>query len=160
MKLMKLRPLNRTKCHNPDCLALIEMPDSILREASCYLSRTAMGGDYVAVACGGCRLVSPYSGTEFHDAGMTDMLDPFRNDQLNLFYVLLECGNKNCEFLIGAFAPRPAHMTLDDLRGELDGWTVSDELRCACGLPAISLKAASLRRCETEFCDNSPEDRP
>ena len=147
MKLMKLRPLNRTKCHNPDCLALIEMPDSILREAGCYLSRTAMGGDYVAVACGGCRLVSPYSGIEFRDAGMTDTPDPFRNDQLNLFYVLLECGNKNCEFLIGAFAPRPAHVTLDDLRSELDDWTVSGKLRCACGLPAISLKASSLRRC-------------
>ena len=25
----------------------------------------------------------------------------FRNDQLNLFYVLLECENKDCEFLIG-----------------------------------------------------------
>jgi len=106
-----------------------------------------MGGDYIAVACGGCRLVSPYSGIEFRDAGMTDTPDPFRNDQLNLFYVLLECGNKNCEFLIGAFAPRPAHVTLDDLRGELDGWTVSGKLRCACGLPAISLKASSLRRC-------------
>ncbi len=69
-----------------------------------------MGGDYVAVACDGCKIVSSYSDIEFRSAGMTDTPDPFRNGQ---------------------------------------------RVHCACGLTAVSPKAASLRQHELESSDNN-----
>jgi len=113
-----------------------------------------MGGDYVAVACDGCKIVSSYSDIEFRSAGMTDTPDPFRNGQLNLFHVFLECDDKDCQFLSGVFAPKPSRVTLADVRIELGDWTVSG-VHCACGLTAVSPKAASLRQHELESSDNN-----
>jgi hypothetical protein len=115
-----------------------------------------MGDDYVAVACDEGKHVSPYRIAEFHAAGMTDMPDPFRTGQLNLFHVLLECENKDCRFLVGVFAPKPSYVTLDDVRAELRDWTVSD-VRCGCGLVAVSPRVTSLRRHEPESEGNNQD---
>jgi hypothetical protein len=151
------RPLNRLPCHNRDCPASIEIPEPILREANCYLNTIAMGGDYVAVACAECKLASPYSVAAFHASGMTDTPDPFHNGQLNLFFVYIECELKDCQFLIGTFAPKPSHVTLDDVRAELNDWTVSDALRCGCGRRAVSLQVTSLRQRELESSGSIPD---
>jgi hypothetical protein len=151
---MTERLLNRTKCHNPYCQASIEMPDAIHREVGSYLSRSAMRGDFVGVSCGECKHAYPYSIAEFHAAGMTDTPDPFHSGKLNLFHVHLECGNEDCEFLAGVFAPRPAHVQLDDLHAELGDWVVVG-VRCACGMISLSPKPFSLHRREPGSDDRS-----
>jgi hypothetical protein len=109
-----------------------------------------MGGEYLALSCLVCKHVSPYNSAEFHASGMTRTPDPFRNGELNLFHAYLECENKDCEFLVGVFAPRPASMTLAQVRDEFGEWTVGGNVKCVCGNAALSPKLASLRQYELD----------
>jgi hypothetical protein len=146
---MPERPLTQTKCHNQGCPALVEMPDSILQRADSYLYRTATGIDSIAVLCDRCKRGYAYTTAEFYGSGMTDTPDPFRNGRLNLFHVYLECENKDCKSLTGAWSPKPAHIEIEDVRAELESWQVHG-LVCRCGEVVLSPLQASLRQSEPD----------
>jgi hypothetical protein len=149
------RPLTQAKCRNPVCRALIEMQHSLLERSDSYLYRTATGADSIAVVCSQCKHVYPYTIAEFYGSGMTDMLDPFRIGRLNLFHVYLECENKDCDFLTGAWLPTSSSMKIEEVRAELELWEIC-ELICRCEKRVLSPKQASLRQNALDFAESGP----
>jgi hypothetical protein len=113
-----------------------------------------MEGEYVAVACGLCKQVSAYSGTEFRDAGMTDMPDPFDSGQLRVWHGWLGCDTKGCEALVGTFASRPFHVAIEQMLDEVEDWKADGTVKCRCGSNAVSPRATSLRQHDAE---NDPQ---